>query len=124
MEVDLGKIEQKRESSRRTAAQVHTAISFFYLLIIILIMLAMLTSWNSNGSSFIILPLIFSVPALIHYFAAKGLRDRKSWARPLSIVIGLFLLFGFPIGTICGIIILYQMLGKQWDNWESISSAE
>lgn len=125
MEVDLQQIEARRESSRRTAAQVHTAISVFYFLIIaLMIVMGILASGDKQIDVVFIVALIFSIPALVHFFAAKGLREKKGWARPLSIVIGILLLFGFPIGTICGVIILYQLLGKQWDNWEAISEQE
>ena len=44
--------------------------------------------------------LLVSLPAVI---AGFGLLARKSWARPLTLVIAVFNLFAFPIGTMLGI---------------------
>ena len=44
--------------------------------------------------------LMLGLPALI---AGFGLLARKSWARPLTLVIAVFSLFAFPIGTLLAI---------------------
>jgi hypothetical protein len=44
--------------------------------------------------------LVIGLPAVI---AGFGLLARKSWARPLTLLIAVFNLFAFPIGTILGI---------------------
>ena len=46
---------------------------------------------------------------LLH-FTAKGLSLKERWARYTTIGIGFLLLFGFPLGTIFGIFLLYAML--------------
>ena len=47
--------------------------------------------------------LLLSLPAVI---AGFGLLARKPWARPLTLVIAVFNLFAFPLGTMLGI---YQL---------------
>lgn len=44
--------------------------------------------------------LVIGLPAVI---AGFGLLARKSWARPLTLVIAVFNLFAFPLGTMLGI---------------------
>ncbi len=50
---------------------------------------------------------------LLHWYAAKGARTGARWGRNISRVIGVFLLFGFPIGTALGAYILSQT-GSKW----------
>lgn len=47
--------------------------------------------------------LLVSLPAVI---AGFGLLARKSWARPLTLVVAVLSLFAFPIGTLLGV---YQL---------------
>lgn len=44
--------------------------------------------------------LVVGLPAVI---AGFGLLARKSWARPLTLLIAVFNLFAFPLGTVLGI---------------------
>ena len=53
---------------------------------------------------------ILSVPSII---AGIGLLKRREWARILTIILGVFHLFGFPIGTAIGIYTLYVLLNDQ-----------
>lgn len=57
--------------------------------------------WLAGGIMGIVSIFLFMVglPAVI---AGFGLLARKPWARVLTIVIAIFNLFGFPIGTILG----------------------
>ncbi len=47
---------------------------------------------------------------LIHLILAWGLYERKSWARPLGIVIGFLALIRFPLGTALGIYTIWVLL--------------
>jgi len=49
----------------------------------------------------------FALPGLL---AGYGLLTLKPWARPLTIVLGVFDLIRFPFGTILGIYTLWVML--------------
>lgn len=50
--------------------------------------------------------LVVSVPGIV---AGYGLLKRKSWARPLAIVVGLLNLSSFPVGTAVGIYALWTL---------------
>jgi hypothetical protein len=54
--------------------------------------------------------IILSVPSII---AGIGLLKRREWARILTIILGVFHLFGFPIGTAIGVYTLYVLLNDQ-----------
>ncbi len=49
------------------------------------------------------------IAAILHYYIAKGLTNYKKWARYITIALGILMLFGFPIGTIFGILFIYGM---------------
>ncbi|MES3023222.1 MAG: hypothetical protein V4857_16780 [Pseudomonadota bacterium] len=44
------------------------------------------------------------------FFVANALMRRETWARYVGIAYGLLLLTGFPIGTIAGLYILWQLI--------------
>jgi len=50
---------------------------------------------------------------ILFFFTAKGLINQKKWARISAMISGILLLFGFPIGTIVGILLIYGMT-KGW----------
>jgi hypothetical protein len=52
------------------------------------------------GTAVGILVLVLSLPGII---AGYGLLKRRTWARPLAIVVGALSLFNIPIGTLIGI---------------------
>ena len=56
--------------------------------------------------------LMVGLPALM-IAIAHGLLAHKRWARTAGIVYGVFALFGFPVGTIIGVYVLWQ-LRKGW----------
>jgi len=45
--------------------------------------------------------------AVLLYFTSNGLMNQKKWARITTVFIGIFMLFGFPIGTVIGVILIY-----------------
>lgn len=49
----------------------------------------------------------------LHWYAAKGARNGKSYGRFLSRVIGTIWLLGFPIGTALGIYV-WKQTGSKW----------
>jgi hypothetical protein len=56
-------------------------------------------------ASFLIMP----IP---HSFAAKGARDGRRYGVVISRIVGIFWLFGFPVGTIIGTYLLWK--GRNW----------
>ena len=45
--------------------------------------------------------------AILLHFIAKGLLMQKKWARVTTIILGIIMLFGFPVGTAVGILLIY-----------------
>ena len=70
---------------------------------------------STNLVAILITFLFFGVFSGIHYLAALGARRGKSWGRLLSRVIGAFLLLGFPIGTVIGVLLLIGT-GNMWES--------
>ncbi|MFL7892867.1 MAG: hypothetical protein AB8I56_12480 [Anaerolineales bacterium] len=50
------------------------------------------------------------VGGLLSVFAGWGLLRLKEWARWLAIILGIFSLFAFPIGTVIGALIIWYLL--------------
>ena len=65
-----------------------------------------------TGVFWVIALLMVGLPALM-IVIAQGRFAQKPWARTAGIVYVVFALFGFPIGTIIGIYVLWQ-LRKGW----------
>ncbi len=105
--------EEVLAKARKTASTVHRILGWMYFILLAIPTFLVFIGRDFNGHAYM---LILLLPATIHLLAAEGLVKKKSWARPLSIVIGIVILIGFPIGTLCGIIILTQMFKKEWNN--------
>ena len=45
--------------------------------------------------------------AILLHFTSKGLLTQKKWARITTIILGVLMLFGFPIGTMVGVLLIY-----------------
>ena len=61
---------------------------------------------------------ILSIKSIFFYVLFKELKKRRPWARIATVVAGVLLLFVFPIGTIVGIILIYNMT-KGWSEEET-----
>ncbi|MBK5108928.1 MAG: hypothetical protein JJE12_12395 [Anaerolineales bacterium] len=59
---------------------------------------------------------------LLSVFAGWGLLQMKQWARWLAIILGIFSLFAFPIGTVIGALIIWYLLKE--DVREAFEMAE
>jgi hypothetical protein len=70
----------------------------------------------SNGIQLTLFVLAISLPAIaLHYFAARGVRQGKTYGKTLSIVFAVLAFIGFPIGTALSIYVFCQ-LGSKWEN--------
>lgn len=64
--------------------------------------------WTSFG---MLTGVVFSLAGGIALVVAGwGLLQMKSWARWLALILAILSLFGFPIGTIIGIVIIWYLL--------------
>ena len=53
---------------------------------------------------------LFGAFGIVHLVLAWGLSERKTWARPLGLVVGFLALLRFPLGTALGIYTLWVLL--------------
>ncbi len=63
------------------------------------------------GAYIYIIPLtiLLLLQAIVFHITAKGLLKQKKWARYTTIIVGVLMLFGFPIWTPIGILFIYGM---------------
>ena len=54
--------------------------------------------------------ILFGAFGIVHLILGWGLHERKMWARPLGLVVGLLALIRFPLGTALGIYTLWVLL--------------
>ena len=54
--------------------------------------------------------IVLGVFGVVHLILAWGLYERKQWARPLGLAIGVLALLRFPLGTALGIYTLWVLL--------------
>jgi hypothetical protein len=66
------------------------------------------------GLGISIMYIIFGVLYLI---TAKGITNKKSWAKIVGIILGILALPGVPIGTVLGIFILIGLLSPEANTW-------
>jgi hypothetical protein len=92
-------------------ARVHRALAVLYALLALGIFAAM---WSDATAGAPWLALIIGLPAILHGAIAVGAFKRQGWSRVASILVGVLMLAGFPIGTILGIyLIRYASPGWQ-----------
>jgi hypothetical protein len=64
------------------------------------------------------------VLALLSAIAGIGLLERQSWARPLSLVLGIVALINIPLGTALGIFTLWVFMSPEGDvEYERLSAS-
>ncbi|OGF59553.1 MAG: hypothetical protein A2Y62_03680 [Candidatus Fischerbacteria bacterium RBG_13_37_8] len=54
---------------------------------------------------------------VLYLLTAKGIANKKHWAKIVGIILGIISLPSFPIGTILGIFILIGLFGQDADSW-------
>lgn len=94
--------------------RIHRGIAAFYLLVFLYIVYAVVSRSNSSLSALWVVGFIAAMPIGLHLYAAQGASKGASWARTMSRGLGIFLLFGFPIGTVVGGIILVKTNKQDW----------
>jgi hypothetical protein len=67
---------------------------------------AAMTITTIVGASIAVFFLLIATPAIL---AGVGLFRRRSWARPIALVVGFLLLWFIPIGTVIGIYTIWVL---------------
>ena len=96
--------------------RMHRIIAAIYAAVFLFIVYAVVTRSNSSWAGLWILGFIAAVPVGLHLLAASGAGKGANWGKTISRVLGFLLLFGFPIGTIVGGVILVRTGAKEWQS--------
>ena len=89
----------------------YVAIGAFAVIMLVLGIPALIKGGEDAGIGF--MGLVFVPIGILHWYAAKGAREGKSYGRILSRIIGTIWLIGFPIGTALGIY-TWSQTGSKW----------
>ena len=94
-----------------TTANIHRVLAWIYGVIGALFVVLGLSDGKVHVALFI--GLIFGAIAGLHAALCVGARNRNDIAKVGSIIVGVLMLAGFPIGTIVGIFLIYNA-AKNW----------
>jgi hypothetical protein len=88
-------------------------LGVLYICLVVLLAVAMGLDPSARQPAFVFPVIFFGFVVAAHLATAKGARQAKPWARTASIIISLFMLLGFPIGTLIGV----YLLANTWKPW-------
>lgn len=69
------------------------------------------------GGVGLLIAIIFAGFGIVCLLTAKGVEEKKNWAKILGIFIGIIYLTNLPVGTILGIFILIGLMSKEANFW-------
>lgn len=87
---------------------IHRVIAWIYGVIGAFILVVFLLSGRTNWIAFGIVVAIFGTIVGLHAALAAGARRRSGLAKAGSMIVGILMLLGFPIGTIVGGFLIYN----------------
>jgi hypothetical protein len=93
--------------------RVHRALYWFYLVLLIIIAALIVTHLDQLDLALVVPLVLLAALFLVHFVTARGAKACTRWGRICSMVIGVILLVGFPIGTIIGV----YLLANTWRPW-------
>ena len=94
--------------------RAHVALACLYgVVVLALVAISAASGKGDDTSPGAILALVMMVPTVIHFMIARGAQRRAGWARICSMILGILMLPGFPIGTIVGIYLLVNAV-QDW----------
>ncbi len=85
-----------KQEDYNKAARLHRIVAMLYIPI------AGVLFYGAFKSGSWAAPIVVLFLIGIHFSCSGGLKNNKKWAKVISAIIGVLLLFGFPIGTIVG----------------------
>jgi hypothetical protein len=99
----------------QSLSRTHLGLAVFYGLVTALMCVLHLTQSESPRLRDVALLItLFGTPLVLHLLALRGVRTGRVWGRKLSRVLGVLLLFAFPIGTFIGGYILMRTGKQDW----------
>jgi hypothetical protein len=106
----------KKVEKHMKAATAHMLLSWWFALLALVISLIVLTSKTASTTDKISgvskALLLLGGFYVLHRVLAAAARERREWARKVSIAIACLLLFGFPVGTFFGV---YLLINSDWE---------
>ncbi|HSA96132.1 MAG TPA: hypothetical protein VLJ16_08775 [Acidobacteriota bacterium] len=97
------------------------------LLVFIFVAGAVLIGWGTEragllgsallGAAGVVLAVAFAAFAVADLLIASGIAKGRPWARIAGTAMAILLLFGFPVGTVLGILALMGLLGRDARDW-------
>lgn len=78
----------------------------------------------SSGALFvsiigIVVVLLFAAAAAVSFLTAKGISEKKEWAKIAAIIIAVLTVGNFPVGTALGVFILLGVFDESAKSWFS-----
>ena len=101
--------------------EIVIAIIFLLLFIFGGVLIGTQEGSTAGGAIFgvvgLVIAIILAVIGILYLLTAKGIADKKNWAKVLGIILGILSLPNIPIGTILGVFILIGLIGEEADSW-------
>ena len=91
-------------------ARAHRALAFLYGLCALVFGIYVL--FDGVSPMFLSTSALLVLLVVLHIAVGRGARARKPWARIASIVIGVLMLLGFPIGTLIGLYLIVNAVPR------------
>jgi len=90
-------------------------LKWIHIMALVLILLSFIFIYIMENNAFVVYSifmsvylLVFLIESILFYYIVKGLIAYRSWARYLTMFMGVVMLVGFPIGTAIGILFIYS----------------
>jgi hypothetical protein len=100
------------DKSVSTVSGIHNLFAALYTILIVFMAAVMGSEFLSIGG--LIVSLFPILLGAAHFFAARGLRAYRPWARTFSFLIAFLMLLAFPVGTMFGAVMLFHLSKKEW----------
>ncbi|MDD5693653.1 MAG: hypothetical protein WC437_00695 [Patescibacteria group bacterium] len=106
-------------------AWLYALLAVFFVVTFLLVSLGIgLSSQEGSGVGAVIfgsvglfIAVVLAAFAVLMFLTAKGVKEKKNWAKIVGIVLAVLNLPNFPLGTIIGILILIGLLDEQAAVW-------
>jgi len=69
------------------------------------------------GGTGLVISIITAFFGVVYLITAKGIANKKNWAKIVGIILGILALPSIPIGTAIGIFVLIGLLGPDANTW-------
>lgn len=109
---EFGEAKIVTDKSVATVSGIHNLFAALYAIFLVFLIANSWPKFLSIGG--LIVSLFPVLLGSAHFFAARGLRAYRPWARTFSFLIAFLMLLAFPIGTMFGAVMLFHLSKKEW----------